>query len=105
MQDYALPYFKCNICQKKFKVPSMEFSWENSLTLNMEVENTVGVPDVLATSYRFSLGATFTTGKTNKPIKILGDGKLEGAYTVKANAFSKSAKEKIEAAGGKAEVI
>ena len=43
--------------------------------------------------------------KSNKPIKILGDGKLEGAYTIKANAFSKSAKEKIEAAGGKAEVI
>ncbi len=38
-------------------------------------------------------------------IKILGNGKLTKQLTVKANAFSASAKEKIEAAGGKAEVI
>ena len=38
-------------------------------------------------------------------IKILGSGELERNLTVKATAFSKSAKEKIEAAGGKAEVI
>jgi large subunit ribosomal protein L15 len=38
-------------------------------------------------------------------IKILGDGKLERAVTVKATAFSASAAEKIVAAGGKAEVI
>ena len=38
-------------------------------------------------------------------IKILGNGKLEKALTVKANKFSKTAVEKIEAAGGKAEVI
>jgi large subunit ribosomal protein L15 len=38
-------------------------------------------------------------------VKILGDGKLEKKLTVKANKFSKSAVEKIEAAGGKAEVI
>ena len=39
------------------------------------------------------------------PVKILGNGNIDKAYTVKASAFSKSAKEKIEAAGGKAEVI
>ncbi|MEJ2684158.1 MAG: 50S ribosomal protein L15 [Candidatus Sulfobium sp.] len=38
-------------------------------------------------------------------IKILGDGKIERAVTVKATAFSASASEKIAAAGGKAEVI
>ena len=38
-------------------------------------------------------------------IKILSNGTLNKSLTVKANAFSKSAKEKIEAAGGKAEVI
>lgn len=38
-------------------------------------------------------------------VKILGDGTLESKITVKANKFTKSAKEKIEAAGGKAEVI
>jgi large subunit ribosomal protein L15 len=38
-------------------------------------------------------------------IKILGDGQLEVALTVKANKFSQSAVEKIQAAGGKSEVI
>ncbi|NLW17342.1 MAG: 50S ribosomal protein L15 [Firmicutes bacterium] len=38
-------------------------------------------------------------------VKILGDGELTKSLTVQANAFSKSAEEKITAAGGKAEVI
>lgn len=38
-------------------------------------------------------------------IKILGDGDLSAKLTVKAHRFSKSAQEKIEAAGGKAEII
>jgi len=38
-------------------------------------------------------------------LKILGNGQLEKKLTVKASAFSESAKEKIEAAGGKAEVV
>lgn len=39
------------------------------------------------------------------PVKILGDGELETALRIKANAFSRAAVEKIEKAGGKAEVI
>ncbi|MCR5785671.1 MAG: 50S ribosomal protein L15 [Eubacterium sp.] len=38
-------------------------------------------------------------------VKILGNGQLTKKLTVQANAFSKSAAEKIEALGGKAEVI
>lgn len=38
-------------------------------------------------------------------VKILGDGALTKALTVKAHKFSKSAQEKIEAAGGKVEVL
>ena len=38
-------------------------------------------------------------------VKILGNGELTKKLTVKANAFSKSAVEKIEALGGKAEVM
>jgi len=40
-----------------------------------------------------------------KPIKILGDGELKSALTVKAHRFSKSAQEKITKAGGKFEVL
>ena len=38
-------------------------------------------------------------------VKVLGNGEITKALTVQANAFSESAKAKIEAAGGKAEVI
>ncbi len=38
-------------------------------------------------------------------VKILGEGTLNVALTIKAEKFSKTAVEKIEAAGGKAEVI
>ncbi|MDH8679801.1 50S ribosomal protein L15 [Fusibacter bizertensis] len=48
------------------------------------------------------------TGVVNKlgyGLKILGDGELNKKLTVKANKFTQSAITKIEAAGGKAEVI
>lgn len=43
--------------------------------------------------------------KFNDGIKVLGNGELEKKLVVKAQKFSKSAAEKIEAAGGKVEVI
>lgn len=63
---------------------------------------------------RFEDGATVTvedlvkTGLVKKAldgVKVLGNGEITKKLTVQANAFSASAKEKIEAAGGKAEVI
>ena len=43
--------------------------------------------------------------KTYDGLKVLGNGELKVALTVKANKFSKHAMETIQAAGGKAEVI
>jgi large subunit ribosomal protein L15 len=43
--------------------------------------------------------------KRENLVKILGDGELGRAVTVRANAFSATAREKIEAAGGTAEVV
>lgn len=43
--------------------------------------------------------------RVDVPVKILGEGEVSGSVTVQANVFSKKAKEKIEALGGKAEVI
>lgn len=43
--------------------------------------------------------------KVNDGVKILAKGNLERSLTVKVSKFSQSAVEKIEAAGGKAEVI
>ena len=63
---------------------------------------------------RFDSGSEVTPGvlqekgiikSVKDDVKILGNGELEKKLTVKANSFSKKAVEKIEAAGGKAEVI
>ncbi len=43
--------------------------------------------------------------KDTDPIVILGDGEISQALIIKAHRFSKSAIEKIEAAGGKTEII
>ena len=44
-------------------------------------------------------------GKVNEGIVVLGTGNIEKKLTVKAKKFTKSATEKIEAVGGKTEVI
>ena len=63
---------------------------------------------------RFRSGSTVTIEKmvesgliknTRDGVKILGNGEFTKKLNVKANAFSASAKEKIEALGGTAEVI
>ena len=82
-----------------------------------------GFNNIFATPYvtinvaalnRFEDGAVVTTEalleagiikKAPYGVKILGNGKLEKKLTVQVAAFSESAAAKIEAAGGKAEVI
>jgi large subunit ribosomal protein L15 len=43
--------------------------------------------------------------RKGRPVKVLARGELDHALTVKAHAFSDAAKAKIEAAGGRAEVL
>jgi large subunit ribosomal protein L15 len=62
-----------------------------------KVQNGVVNPEVLA-----KLGLV---RKATEPIKILGSGELKAKLDVHAHAFSKSAAEKIQAAGGKANTI
>jgi large subunit ribosomal protein L15 len=52
-----------------------------------------------------SLRAHGLAHSASRPIKILGDGELNAALTVRAHAFSRSAEEKITRAGGKIERI
>ncbi len=54
---------------------------------------------------RESLRAAGLIKKIKEPVKILGNGEIKKALTIKVQAFSKTAKEKIEKAGGKAEVV
>jgi large subunit ribosomal protein L15 len=43
--------------------------------------------------------------RKGRPVKVLGRGDLDRALTVRAHAFSRSATEKIEGAGGRVELI
>lgn len=52
-----------------------------------------------------SLAAAGLIKKGRENVKILGDGELNTSLTVRAHAFTRTARQKIEAAGGKAEVI
>jgi large subunit ribosomal protein L15 len=52
-----------------------------------------------------SLKSSGLVKKTGSGVKILGEGEVLRPLTVRAHAFSLSAKKKIEAAGGKTEVI
>jgi len=51
------------------------------------------------------LKAAGVVRKKENLVKILGDGEIGRAVTVRAHAFSETAKEKIEAAGGSVEVV
>ena len=74
-----------------------EYTIINVDDLNQFEAGTVVTPELLK-----ELGIV---KKAKDGIKVLGDGKLEKSIEVKAHKFSKTAIEKIEAAGGKAEVI
>jgi large subunit ribosomal protein L15 len=52
-----------------------------------------------------TLKAVGLIGTVRKPVKVLGQGEVTKALAVEAHAFSKSAKEKIEAAGGSVTVV
>ena len=52
-----------------------------------------------------SLKALKLISSLNKPIKILGVGEIKKSLTVQVRSISKSAKEKIEKAGGKVEIL
>ena len=75
-----------------------EYSILNVDDLNRFEAGPVVTPDMLKE-------AGLVKQMKNGGIKILGNGELEKNITIQAHKFSKSAIEKIESAGGKAEVI
>ena len=84
--------------KRGFKNPNKtHYTILNVKDLNRFPKDTVVSPDALK---QIGLFKRATDG-----LKILGDGELEVALTVKANKFTSSAVKKIEAANGKVEVI
>ena len=74
-----------------------EYSTVNIMELNRYAEGTVVTPEILLEDRLIT--------KLLSGLKVLGDGSLDVKLTVKAHKFTKSALEKIEAAGGSVEVI
>ncbi|WP_106767151.1 50S ribosomal protein L15 [Paenibacillus faecalis] len=74
-----------------------EYAVVNIEELNSFAAGTEVTPEVLVESG--------IVKNTKSGIKVLGNGEVTVKLTVKANKFSQSAVEKIEAAGGKTEVI
>ncbi len=71
-------------------------------TVNVEALNKFEDGAVVDTAALLKAGIL---NETLDGVKILGDGEITKKLTVKAKIFSASAKEKIEAAGGKTEVV
>ena len=87
------------------RVPKRGFN--NIFAKPLEAVN-VSVLDMFEDGAVVDAAALLESGVLSKcvyGVKILGNGEITKKLTVKANAFSASAKEKIEAAGGKAEVV
>ena len=74
-----------------------EYSEINVATLNKFEDGAEVTPELLK--------ASGILKNLKDGVSVMGNGELTKKLTVKANRFTKTAKEKIEAAGGKAEVI
>jgi large subunit ribosomal protein L15 len=99
---WALKAVRCHFTEEHPKevLPTFgakEYAEVNVDDLNRFEADTVVTPELLR-----EIGLV---KQVKDGVKILGDGTLEKKITVKAQKFSKSAIEKIESAGGKAEVI
>lgn len=100
------PYFEGGQMPLSRRIPKRGFS-------NFRFARNFETVNVKELERKFDAGMTITveelkdhglvSGKS--PVKILGDGELTKSFTVIAHAFSASAVNKIEATGGKREVI
>ncbi len=87
------------------RIPKRGFTNRNSKTI---IGINVDALEVFDNDAVVSVETLIEQGIVKNPrdgVKILGNGELTKKLTVQANAFSKNAVEKIEAVGGKAEVI
>ncbi|MBQ7474318.1 MAG: 50S ribosomal protein L15 [Clostridia bacterium] len=88
------------------KIPKRGF--KNHFAKNYAIVNVKTLNERFSDGETVNLDALLEKGVIGKPLdglKVLGNGEIEKKLTVQAAIFSGSAKEKIEAAGGKAEVV
>ena len=96
---------KADRCQLYRRIPKRGFKCRNSKEI---VAINLGALEVFDNGATVDVDALIEKGIVKHPrdgVKILGNGELTKKLDVKVGAFSASAKEKIEALGGTAEVI
>jgi large subunit ribosomal protein L15 len=87
------------------RLPKRGFTAPDSTTyavVNVDMLNAFEAGETISPELLFNLGVLRVK---REGVKVLGTGELKVALTVRAHAFSKSAEEKITAAGGKVEII
>ena len=87
------------------KLPKRGF--KNRFAVNYSIVNVATLNDRFADGDTVNLETLMAAGVISKPLdglKVLGNGEITKNLTVEAAVFSASAKDKIEAAGGKTEV-
>ena len=87
------------------RLPKRGFTSVNKLVYSLVNLRDLDVFDAGSVVDIEALGKAGLIGGIKDGVKILADGELSKALTIQAHKFSKSAAEKIEAAGGKAEVL
>jgi len=89
---------------RKMSMPFGPFR-THTVALNVSKLNVFDAGAVVDTEALVEAGLVKNNENRAYPVKILGDGEIDRALTVRVDAFSASAKQKIEAAGGTAETI
>jgi large subunit ribosomal protein L15 len=87
------------------RLPKVGFNSTNPIVYQVVQLDTLNCFDAKSTVNADALKKAKLISSSRKPYKILSRGELKKALTVQANAFSADAAEKINKAGGKAEVI
>ncbi len=100
------PYFEGGQIPLFRRLPKRGFKSQNRVvfhTVNLsKLEANFNAEDLIDAE---ALHAKGLIGKHDYALKILGNGEVTKAFTVKAEKFSKAARAAIEAAGGKCEII
>ncbi|HFD05198.1 MAG TPA: 50S ribosomal protein L15 [Firmicutes bacterium] len=99
------PWFEGGQMPLQRRIPKRGF--KNFNRIEFQVVNVGKLAEYYSENEEVTIESLFEKGivKRDLPVKILGKGDINIPLTVKAHAFSKTAREKIEGSGGKTEEV
>jgi large subunit ribosomal protein L15 len=104
---YQVPaYFEGGQLPLHMRLPKLK-GFKNPFRVEFQVVNLDRLGELFPDGGAVTVDDLVARGAVRKgqPVKVLGQGEVSAAYEVSVQAFSASAKEKIEAAGGSATVV